>query len=257
MTTSSLPAGSRSLASHFQRQGNGKVQPITVTSGRKCCEQFGKFVPDGSWAKTFSELLVGAEDWFSSRCTLTWKLKGTKYRRLYFQLVASAPRTSDTEHGLLPMLLKTPSAMDARSENLSKKEQKFGNSGTLAQEVQTGFIYKRGLLPTLRTTDVGRGAVKDVKFENGTYYRENKKGVRFGVNITDVIATGLLSTPIASDYRRSTLPPSQLNRHSEIIKEVMEKFPTGQNSRLNPLFVEEMMGFPEFWTMKPFLMGKE
>lgn len=244
-------------ASHFQQPVNEKAQPITVTSGRKCLESFGRFVPDGSWAKTFSELLVGTEDWFSSGCTLTWKLRGTKSRRLYFQLVASAPRISDTEYGLLPMLLKTPSAMDARSENLTKKEQKFGNSGTLAQEVHTGFIYKRGLLPTPRTTDVGRGTVKDVKVENGTYFRENKKGVRFGVNITDVIASGLLSTPTASDYRSSTLPPSRLNRHSGIIKEVKEKFPTGQNSRLSPLFVEEMMGFPEFWTMKPFLMGKE
>jgi hypothetical protein len=53
--------------------------------------------------------------------------------------------TEEKEFGLL---LKTPCAADAYAENLSKKEQKFGNSGTLAQEVQTGFIYQRGLLPT-------------------------------------------------------------------------------------------------------------
>jgi len=49
------------------------------------------------------------------------------------------PRTEETEFGLL---LKTPCAADAHTENLSKKEQVFGNSGTLAQEVQTGFIYQ-------------------------------------------------------------------------------------------------------------------
>jgi hypothetical protein len=36
---------------------------------------------------------------------------------------------------------------------MSKKEQKFGNSGTLAQEVQTGFIYQRGMLPTPNARD--------------------------------------------------------------------------------------------------------
>jgi hypothetical protein len=45
-------------------------------------------------------------------------------------------------------LLKTPTAADAYTGNLSKKEQKMGNSGTLAQEILTGFVEKRGLLPT-------------------------------------------------------------------------------------------------------------
>lgn len=196
-----------SRVSHFQQPENGKVQPITVTSGRKCLEQFGKLSPDGSWARTFSELLVGTEDWFSSRCTLTWKLKATKSRRLYFQLAALTPRTSDTEHGLL---LKTPSAMDARSENLKKKEQRFGNSGTLAQEVQTGFIYKRRLLPT----------------------------------------------PTANDGKNTTLPESQKERIS-LVAEVMKHKTNGQTSQLNPLFIQEMMGFPYLWTELPFQSGEQ
>lgn len=199
----SMSSREDSHANHSQQPGSEKVQKITAISGQKCCEQFAKFVPAGSWARTFSELLIGTEEWYSNKCTLTWKLKGTRFRRLYFQLAPSAPHINDTAHGLSPTLLKAPSAMDARSENLSKKEQRFGNSGTLAQEVQTGFIYKRGLLPTPRTTDIGRGTVKDVRFENGTYFRVNKKGVRFGVNITDVIASGLLPTPKAQDCRHA------------------------------------------------------
>lgn len=273
--STSSPGGFR--ASLFQSQENGKVQPITVTSGRKCLEQFVRFAQNGSWAKTFSELLVGTEEWFSSRCTLIWKLKGSKFKRLYFQLVASAPRTRDTEHGLL---LKTPNAMDARSERLTKKEQRFGNSGTLAQEVQTGFIYKRGLLPTIQTqgmkvckrgksvfapmsmlptpcaTDVARGALKDVKYENGTYFRENKKLVRFGVHITDLIASGFLPTPTANDGTNSTLPESQLLRKSGIAK-IACKLKDGQTSQLNPLFVQEMMGFPYLWTESPFQDGEQ
>ncbi len=85
-------------------------------------------------------------DWYSSRCALTWKMKGTKFNRILFQLHPKTLRTEGTDVGLL--LLKTPCSADAYTENLTKKEQKFGNSGTLAQEVQTGFIYQRGMLPT-------------------------------------------------------------------------------------------------------------
>jgi hypothetical protein len=84
-------------------------------------------------------------EWYSSRCALTWKVKGTKFNRLLFQLQPKTHRIDETDAGLL---LKTPCSADAYTENLSKKEQKFGNSGTLAQEVQSGFIYQRGMLPT-------------------------------------------------------------------------------------------------------------
>jgi hypothetical protein len=53
-------------------------------------------------------------------------------------------------------LLKTPTAADAFTGNLSKKEQKMGNSGTLAQEILTGFMEKRGLLPTPLASEGGK-----------------------------------------------------------------------------------------------------
>lgn len=91
-----------SPASRSVRRGKGKARKTTVTSGPKCCELFDLLDPAGSWAKTFTELLVGREDWFSNRCVLTWKRKVTKFSRIYFQLAASALPTEDTEFGLLP-----------------------------------------------------------------------------------------------------------------------------------------------------------
>ena len=79
-----------------------KAREMTAISGRRCLELFGRFVPAGSWAKTFSELLIGRRDWFSSRCVLTWKMRATKSNRLYFQLVVSMPHTKGIEYGLLP-----------------------------------------------------------------------------------------------------------------------------------------------------------
>jgi hypothetical protein len=56
--------------------------------------------------------------------------------------------------------------MDAYSENLSKKEQVMGNSGTLAQEIQSGLVYQRGMLPTPNASDNrDRGGPKDAAIQ--------------------------------------------------------------------------------------------
>jgi DNA (cytosine-5)-methyltransferase 1 len=56
----------------------------------------------GLWAKTFSALLIGREDWYSTKCKLIWKLRGTKYSRMYFQLHPSMLPTDGIGFGLLP-----------------------------------------------------------------------------------------------------------------------------------------------------------
>ena len=266
-------------ASHTVRQGNDLEKKMTATSGRKCLERFGKLSRGGSWAKTFPGLLLGQKGWFSTRCRLTWKLKGTKYRRMYFQLFPSTlpiggtgfgllptPRVMDgvkgtdrkltykdgkwqnldkhgtiygmtleqalrPEVGLLPTpdcsdrrsanseqqglsnvvkLLKTPCTADAYSENLSKKEQKFGNSGILAQEIQSGFVFQRGILPT--------PATRDYKGCNSDKY-----------------------------LNRDTEGNSHMDQLPNFIKSQ-----TGETSQLNPRFVAEMMGFPPDWLELPF-----
>jgi len=134
--------------------GSDSEKRMNATCGRKCVESFKKLNRHGLWAKTFSDLLIGRTDWYSTRCRLIWRLKGTKYKRLYFQLAPQTLRTDATEFGLLQSLLKTPCAADAYADSLSKKEQKMGNSGTLAQEIATGFVYQRGLLPTPTVNDM-------------------------------------------------------------------------------------------------------
>ena len=100
-----------SPANHTAKQEKNLEKKMTATSGRKCLEQYGKFSQNGLWAKTFSALLIGTGDWYSTRCKLTWKLKGTKYNRMYFQLVAKTHRTKETGSGLLP----TPQARDEKN----------------------------------------------------------------------------------------------------------------------------------------------
>jgi hypothetical protein len=218
-TTLFSQAGSRNYANRTHRLENDLEKKMTATSGQRCLEQYERFSRPTLWGRMFSDLLIGMEGWYSTKCRLTWKLKGTKYNRLYFQLV---PLTLPTEGIGFGLLLKTPSAMDSYSENLSKKEQKFGNSGTLAQEVQSGFIYRRGILPTPSAFDHKSGVKKE------TYEKRKQRHLEKGVNLQYPLKQ------MAADFTNQN----------------------GKVSQLNPPFVLEMMGFPPDWTELPFLNGE-
>src|SRR5690606_17487416 len=128
-----------SLANHTAQRENEKEKKMTATSGRKCLESFGRFNHVGLWARTFSALLIGMEGWYSTKCRLIWKLKGTKYKRMYFQLVPSTHHIEEIEFGLL---LSTPSAMqvdrpsifeERTPEDLKKMSRKeFFNRKTIS-----------------------------------------------------------------------------------------------------------------------------
>jgi hypothetical protein len=247
-----------SLANPTQRQENASVKMMNAICGQRCLEQFERFNHVGSWAKMFAGFLVGTGEWYSTRCRLTWKIVGTKSSRLYFQLVPKMLPTEGTEFGLWPTvtsvqrdhperveklkatgattmmsrkagenrpnsvldmamftgLLKTPTKMDGEVTS-GKKNPKSGNSGTLAQELMSGYpptMEKLGLLPT-PTAQV-------VKHGHSEKYWDNRIGKR-------------------------QMDIAMWNAQAN-----------GKTSQLNPLFVEEMMGFPENWTLSPFLSGE-
>ena len=152
-------------------QESERERRTSATCGQRCCALFENAPRATSWAKTFAALLIGTGDWFSKRCALTWKLKGTPYNRSYFQLVASAHHTDGIGFGLLPTpttdsasdrtknyaqggtplpvavraLLPTPTAYDwntARSpEALQKAKEKYGSAlqDSLRQRAGQGF----------------------------------------------------------------------------------------------------------------------
>ena len=210
------------LVNRIALRESGQAQQMTATSGRTCLEQFEKSGLGGSWEKTFAALLAGTKGWYSTRCSLTWKLKVTKSSRFYFQLAPSTPRIKENGFGLLPTnqardwkgpqgrsylnkaddlpgvvmkgLLKTPCVMDGEVTS-GKANPVSGNSGTLAQEIMSEY-------PPTMAQDCG---TKVTGLEN---------------------------------------QDSLVKRAREI---------TGKTSQLNPLFVEEMMGYPTGWTLLPFL----
>ena len=71
----------------------------------------------------------------------------------------------------------------------------------------------------------------------------------------------MLPTPTTRDYKGAnsmehlTRESNNRNHHDQLPNAV--KLATGKDSQLNPLFVEEMMGFPKNWTSSPFEGGDE
>ena len=256
-----------SHVSHIAQQGKDLVKKMTVTSGRRCLEQYEKFNHDTLWERMLPVLLIGMEGWFSKRCKLIWKLKGTKSGRLYFQLVPSTLPTEETESGLLP----TPMTADGSRGAIIGKNDVFvttknGTPRKINQNGQNGSVGLAryaimGLLPTPTACDIEGGVTNPIQISqrNGRWINTRKgTGTEFGAKLRDV--AGLLPTPTAQcekggrsgDKPRAGKNPLK-NNLGDAINYIEQ---TSKSSQLNPRFVMEMMGFPPDWTELPFLSGE-
>lgn len=205
-----------SPVSRLVSQAKEKARTITATYGQRCCERLERFSHVGSWVKTFSALLIGRTEWYSSRCNLIWRMKGTKCNRLLFQFAPSMRPIVETECGSLLTvgMLKTPSAMDSReSLATAKKNPTSGNSGCLAQEIANGYATKRGLLlPTVVTqglkycNEKGQSAFVNPQFlptpnaaEGKKYTKKLNASSQMGMSLTARAVNGLLPTPLSTE----------------------------------------------------------
>jgi len=203
-----------SLASPSPMQGKEKAHRMTVTSGLRCSESYERFPHHSSWVRMFVASLIGVGQmenpiWYSTRCALTWKLRGTKSHRLYFQLAVKTLPTDETEFGLL----LTPTT-----------------SETSEDPIET------------------RKIVEAAGYDNRTKYITLKSQILYG---------DFLPTPTTSCQNAGTAVERTdgVSRRSELNHLVSQE--AGKSSQLNPLFVEEMMGFPKGWTLSPFQNGEE
>ena len=231
MRTLSLPEGSRSRASRSASQESGEVQKTTATCGPRCSTLFGLFDRAGSCARTFTESLIGRKGWYSNRCALTWKRQDTRCGRTLYRLAVSALPTVGTDAGLSPTV---------QTQGLKR-----------CVNGRTEFM-PTVLLPTPHASDASRGGQKVTGL-----YKTRKSGLTYMSLLNDLAVSGLLPTPTANDAKNVTLPASQGIRKGGLPKKAMQndEYRTGTGSRLNPLYVAEMMGFPGNWLVSPFLGG--
>jgi hypothetical protein len=77
--------------------------------------------------------------------------------------------------------------------------------------------------------------------------------------VDNMIAGGLLNTPVGDGLKCRTTHHGQRRMNGVALEKLNEHLTgtksesDGDNSRLSPLFTEEMMGFPLMWTALPFL----
>lgn len=235
-------------ANPFPSQDSERERKMTATSGRKCLERSGKSGPLGSLARTLLEssrwysparrLRWVVQPLFSERITRTRKCIGSMSSkpsvqtsnvrdipsgRLLFRLVPSERRTAGTGFGLLPTV---------QTQGLKI----CGKNG------KTGFM-DLDLLPTPMSTEVRhRKRVKGLKEAGGETFHCRKNGETRPNGLMDYLDfRELLPTPQARDFKGECHPTQSCLPNAL------------QTSRLNPLFVAEMMGFPLMWTALPFL----
>jgi len=247
-----LQAGSRNYASPTPLPVNDLEKKMTATSGRKCLEQYAKFNRPTLWGKMFSASLIGTGDWFSTKCRLTWKLRGTKYNRLYFQLVPSTHRTDVIGFGLLP----TPAATEGF--NSGAGEAFVTETGTVRMKNQDGSSSRLGLegvlkfqmLPTPTAMD-SSGATANMKST------QVKEGSMHSVTLSRW--ANMLPTPTSTSDMKGGCTRINEKRQNDTLAHAMHAATNGKpgtTSQLNPPFVLEMMGFPPDWTALPFLSGE-
>jgi len=229
-----------SPANHTAPQENEKEKKTNATCGRRCLGLFENAPRATSWGKTFAGLLVGTGEWYSRRCALTWKLVGTPFNRLYFQLAPSTLRTEETECGLL--LTQTTSEQVQDLDKFKARMEKYPN-GTTMPNLATQVV---GMLPTPQANCSKGMNPENVELRGNKMYNK-KTGQQIQSSPEQWAKMGMLPTPTTGADHRAQYAQGGKSLRCHL----------GQTSQLSPLFVEEMMGFPKNWTVSPFQNGEE
>ena len=236
-----------SHANRSASQDNEREQRTNATCGQRCLELSESVNPVGSWARTFAGLLIGRTDWFSKRVTLTWKILGTPSNRLLFQLAPQARHTDATEFGLLLTPTTREEVMDM--DKFKTRMEKYDN-GTTVPNLATQI---HAMLPTPTAYDWNTPR-KPETFKKAQE-RHKAKGVNLQNPLKQMASDGMLPTPTAFQAQAN---PSIDRGKGNLSDKIAKQFKIGgKTSRLSPLFVEQMMGFPKNWTALPFQSGEE
>ena len=128
-------------------------------------------------------------------------------------------------------------------------------NGTTYNSLLSQLVYG-GLLPTPQAADCSIGAVigqndRFIITKNRMFRKVNQNGSNGSVGLGRIFH--LMSTPTASDWKGGSTRKNPSLQRTSLRGEIHADYGTGKTSQLNPLFVEEMMGFPTYWILMPFL----
>ena len=211
-----------SPASHSVRPGSKEARRTTVTSGRKCLELSRISGPLGSLVK----MCLASSIWHSTRCCLTWKLSATPRNRLLFRLVVSTPPTDETGSALWPTV---------RSHEVGDYQYDRGDHSKKRMTL-TGAVKEPDLWPTPREQSA-----------TGASWAPGRQG---SPDLQTMVA--MYPTPTTgAGLCGGTGNFQQLKKLAErgvITEEDRRQMSQGNGGKLNPEFVEWMMGYEQQFT---------
>ena len=200
-------------ASHSAKQADEQVKTIPDTSGRCSPSAFAWYDPDTQCWRTLQATLVSGSDLFSQ----TWPRSGMTLDGIAYQLPPSAPRTSAIAYSL------SQRTHGQNSDGLWPTATTGDHSTRFAQGgMPLGMAARLWATPTASDWK-NRGP------------NSKQQGLSEQVR--------LWPTPQASDSQRTTV--ADWNWPSNITG-ALER--AGERGKLNPQWVEWLMGFPAGWT---------
>jgi DNA (cytosine-5)-methyltransferase 1 len=159
-------------------------------------------------------LLTSTTAWYSDRCKLIWKKKVSKSNVLLYQLQASVLGIKEKEFGLSDVMYPTPTVGCEEGGEQSKRVE---------QTKSGGFILRK----------------------------KNKPNSTFGAKLSDAMLylEKMYPTPMSRDYKDINYNTTwKMGKKAQLTmaREVLKNNKPG--GKLNPNFVEFLMGYPMNWT---------
>ena len=232
-----------SHANHSQLQEKEKEQMTIDTYGMKLLESSENVNQNGSLAKMLKVLLTSKTAWYSDRCKLTWKKKVSKSNVLLFQLQASVLGIKEKESGSSDIMYPTPT-----QDSASERTKKYKQGGT-----PLPMAVKMFPTPTVGCEEGGEQSERVEQTKSGGFIlrKKNNPQMTFGAKLSDAIIylekNKIYNTPTTNDAKNLTFPQSQKNRTS-VIGNMIQQQKIKPGGKLNPTFVEFLMGYPMNWT---------
>jgi len=236
-------------ASPIVLPGSGLARQMTARSGQKCLE----LSKNCGLLGFLEKMLLDSSAWASTARYLTWKPKVTNQGRLYFQLVPQAPRMSESEFSLWA----TPSAADSVGSHSG------GQGKSLRTDIANG---KKSLLPTPTANDAKNATLPASQWNRNSIVgavmrgmwptpkaggNRNSRNAIIGTNTNGAHKSDMgLEQAVEAMYG---ILPRELQSPKELPARFREIFPKTElnaavGGRLNPEWVEWLMGFPAGWT---------
>ena len=237
-------------------QEKEKEQMTIDTSGMKLLESLENVNQSGSLAKMLKVLLTSKTVWYSDRCKTIWKKKVSKSNVLLFQLQASVRGIKGKESGFLP----TPTTMD----HIDRKGMRPSRAATNRKTGYLSEMIKMYPTPTsVQRPNEGNMRIMRKQVLQGNISKEEASAM-VGKDVFKAHGkVKMYPTPSASCQMDVVAPPETVKQNSKgwsvtrvgtgtkfgaKLNDVVNKINNKPGGKLNPTFVEFLMGYPMDWT---------